>query len=585
MNLSYCFTKRVPGALIFVSLMLSACSGTPDKITPADESASLLPDTGAVQSTPVEELKPTNAKVMEHVFAAEAFGAEGDFSSAASEYLEAALASDDPEIAERAAKVAVASGEWQKVAMASDRWAVLQPESIDALQLAAGSRLREEDYTGAEYQLGKLLNLTRSDPTLSWEMVAKLLASSNDRDKANKVITHLIEDADAGSNPDALFARSTLAARNGDLQGAADWVQQAIDIDSSRADFLAWSGTLAVNLNNDELALERYRQARALNPSEPGIAMAYAELLKRGGDLESAYKILEGLPDIPEKRFSSVVFALDAEDKAMAMEIYRGFATAQYDDPSEAAFNAAQSAELLELPHDAISWYAKVGGERALRAQLRSAFLYAGLGELDKARQILAQLRIEAGELVITQSYQAESQILKEANRPKEAMLVLNAALQSQPDDEALRYERALLAVDLQQLDLAESDLRQIIEIQPENATALNALGYTLVDLTDRYEEAQQYILKAYELQPLEPSIIDSMGWLAYRLNRLDEAERYLQLAWASTESAEIAAHLGEVLWANDKQDEAREIWTQGLDIESDNVVLLDTLKRFGQYP
>lgn len=583
MNLYYCFTKQVLGALIFAILMLSACSSAPAKTTADEEDGPLLFDTGVMQIAPTEALKPTAPKVMEHVFAAEAFGAEGDLSSAASEYLEAALASDDPEIAERAARVALAAGEWQQVAMASDRWSVLQPDSIDALQLAAGSRLREEDYTGAEYQLGKLLVLTRSNPTLGWEMVAKLLASANDKDKANKVIGHLMGDTDASSIPDALFARSTLAARSGDLAGAAEWVQKAIDLDPSRADFLAWSGTLAVNLQNNELALERYRQAWVLNPSEPGIVMAYAELLKRDGDLESAYKILKGLPDTSEMRFSRVVFALDAEDKATAMEIYRDFATANYDDPSESAFNAAQSAELLELPRDAISWYAKVSGSRALRAQLRSAFLYAGLGELDEARRVLAQLRIQADDQGITQSYQAESQILKEAKQPEVAMQVLNAALKSQPDDEALRYERALLAVELQQLDLAESDLRQIIADQPENAAALNALGYTLVDLTDRYEEAQQLILKAYELQPLESSIIDSMGWLAYRLNRLDEAERYLQLAWASTESAEIAAHLGEVLWVNDKRDEAREIWTQGSNIESHNMVLLDTLKRFGQ--
>ncbi len=522
---------------------------------------------------------------MEHVFAAETYGAEGDFSSAASEYLAAALASDDPQVAERAAKVAIAAGEWQMVAMASDRWSVLQPDSLDALQLAAGSRLREEDYTGAEYQLGRLVKLTKSDSSLGWEIVAKLLATATDRGKANQVINHLVEDADAGSDPDALFARSTLAARNGDLEAAADWVKTAIDIDPTRADLLAWAGTLAVNLKDDDLAVERYRQAWKVNPEEPGIAMAYAELLKRGGDLKLAFQVLEGLPDTPEMRFGRIVFALEAEDKATAMDMYQSFAKAKYEDPSEAAFQAAQSAELLELPREAIDWYAKVSGARALRSQLRSAFLYAGLGDVDEARKLLAQLRIQADDQVITQSYQAETQILKEAGRSDDAMQVLDAALKAQPDDATLRYERALLAVDLLQLDLAESDLRHIIADQPENAAALNALGYTLADLTDRYEEAQEYILKAYELQPLESSIIDSMGWLAYRMNRLDEAERYLQLAWASTEGAEIAAHLGEILWVNGKQNEAREIWTQGLDIESTNKILIETLKRFGEYP
>lgn len=585
MNLSYCFTNRVPGALIFVAVMLCACSGTPQKTSAAEESPPLVDTAAAERIVPPEKLKPTDPQVMEHVFAAEVYGAEGDLTSAATEYLQAALTSDDPEIAERATQVAVASGEWQIVVLASSRWSMLQPDSVEALQLAAGSRLREEDYTGAEYQLGKLLAVTQSEPALGWELVAKLLATANDRGKANKIIGYLMEDNNAAGIPDALFARSTLAARNGNLTEATEWVEKAIEIDPARADFLAWSGTLAVNQKNDALALERYRQAWTINPSEPGIAMAYAELLKRNGDMKSAYAVIDSLPSSPEMRFSGIVFALDADDKDTALDMYQGFAKANYDDPSDAAFNAAQSAELLKLPREAIDWYAKVTGARAVRAQLRSAFLYAGMDEVDDARKILLQLRNGADEAVITQSYQAESQILKEVNRPDEAMEVLSTALKAHPDDVALRYERALLAVDLLQIDLAESDLRRIIKDQPENAAALNALGYTLVDMTDRYEEAQQYIVKAYELQPLEPSIIDSMGWLAYRLDRLDEAERYLQLAWSSTESADIAAHLGEVMWVNGKQGEAKAIWLQGLDLDSENKVLLETLKRFGEYP
>jgi Flp pilus assembly protein TadD len=141
------------------------------------------------------------------------------------------------------------------------------------------------------------------------------------------------------------------------------------------------------------------------------------------------------------------------------------------------------------------------------------------------------------------------------------------------------------LAVGLGRLELAESDLRRIISVQPENAAAINALGYTLADLTERYDEAEQLILQAYELQPEDPSIIDSMGWISYRLGRLREAEKYMREAWTAMRNAEVAAHLGEVLWVRGQKDEARSLWKLGLEMEDDNEVLINTMQRFGETP
>ena len=148
MNFSYCFMKRVSCAFIFVLFLVSACSSVP----PAGSAQA--PETppgvdGAGQNEPVAEaldtsdLSPTDPDVMYHVMAAEVLGAEGDLAGASAEYLEAALLSQDPEIAERATRVAVSAGEWQMVTLASDRWAMLEPDSLEAHQLAAGSRLRE----------------------------------------------------------------------------------------------------------------------------------------------------------------------------------------------------------------------------------------------------------------------------------------------------------------------------------------------------------------------------------------------------------------------------------------------------------
>jgi Flp pilus assembly protein TadD len=131
-------------------------------------------------------------------------------------------------------------------------------------------------------------------------------------------------------------------------------------------------------------------------------------------------------------------------------------------------------------------------------------------------------------------------------------------------------------------IEIAEYDLRIVLADEPDNAAALNALGYTLADQTDRYEEAETLIRRAYELQPNDPSITDSMGWVAYRLGRLEESANYLRQAWSMDKNPEIAAHLGEVLWAMGEEDQAREIWREGLTIDSEHELLADTLRRMG---
>ena len=585
MNFDYCFTKTVSCALIFVMLMTVACTSTrvSNTQTVADVGSVVPENVPSEQSK--RELTPTDSELMYHVFAGETLGAEDDFSGAAAEYLEAALASEDPEIAERAARVAVSAGEWQMVALASDRWAMLDPSSLDARELAAGSRLREGDYVGAEYQLGRILELSSDNQAEGWRTVIALLAPANDKVRVNKVLDNLLEEFDAESNVDAQFARSHLAARDGDLVTATDYVDKAIELDPSRADLYAWSGRLAVNRGMQSLALDRYKQAWQAAPEDQVIAMAYAELLKRNDELDAAQLVLAELPDQPEMRFARIIFALDSGDRNNAELLYQGFASAQYEDASEAAFHAAQSAELLDYPSEAIEWYQQVTGERSVRAVMRQAFLLAGAGEIDRARKLLTQLRdLEDGN-VRSQSYQAEAQILQDAGRQDDALQLFNEALTVLSEDISLRYGRALLAVNLDKLELAERDLRRVISVQPANAAAINALGYTLADLTDRYDEAELLINQAYELQPDDASIIDSMGWISYRRGRLAEAEVYLREAWKLMRNAEIAAHLGEVLWSAGQKDEARSLWQLGVQMEGDNEILMDTMQRFGESP
>ena len=176
--------------------------------------------------------------------------------------------------------------------------------------------------------------------------------------------------------------------------------------------------------------------------------------------------------------------------------------------------------------------------------------------------------------------YLGEAELLSVAGEYQQAMEVYDEGVALFIDHSQLLYGRALLAERLDRLDQTEADLRLILANDPGHVHALNALGYTLVDRTERYEEGLQYIKQAYRQRPDDPAILDSMGWAYYRLQRLEEAEHYLRRAYTLQPDAEIGAHLGEVLWVMGHQDEARQIWQEASELDPDHPVLRETLQR-----
>jgi len=191
-------------------------------------------------------------------------------------------------------------------------------------------------------------------------------------------------------------------------------------------------------------------------------------------------------------------------------------------------------------------------------------------------------LRLKNPEQAV-QFYLLEGQVLSDAGLQQPAYDLYTKALAENPDTEDLLYARALTAEKLGNLDAAETDMLRILANDPDNIRAMNALGYTLADKTNRYDEALAYITSAYEKTPDDPAIIDSMGWVQYRLGNLDNARRYLQQAWELTGDSEIGAHLGEVMWQQGDHEAARKVWEKATESAPDNAVLQDTLKRFNQ--
>jgi tetratricopeptide (TPR) repeat protein len=175
----------------------------------------------------------------------------------------------------------------------------------------------------------------------------------------------------------------------------------------------------------------------------------------------------------------------------------------------------------------------------------------------------------------------AEEQMLRDAKQNVEAFDVLSRALAELPDNVDLLYARALVAEKLNRIEVAEKDLRRILKKDPKNPNALNALGYTLADRTSRYTEALALIEQALALKPDDPFILDSLGWVHYRLGNHAEAVRHLRAAFDKRADAEIAAHLGEVLWVTGDRNGAESIWKNALQLTPDNEALLGVISKF----
>ncbi len=239
--------------------------------------------------------------------------------------------------------------------------------------------------------------------------------------------------------------------------------------------------------------------------------------------------------------------------------------------------------QAADQQHDfkgAEAWLAKIDNpKRALEVQARRASLLAREGKVKEARELIRRVPEKTPDDARAKVL-AEAQVLRDAKLWRDASDVLTQANKKFPDDVDLIYEQSMMAEKLNRLADMERLLRRVIELKPDHQHAYNALGYSLAERNLRLPEARTLIKKALELSPGEPSITDSLGWVEYRLGNRDEAVRLLREAYRGQPDAEIAAHLGEVLWVSGQTDEARKVWREGRQRDATNDVLRETLAR-----
>ncbi len=505
---------------------------------------------------------------------------DNDLAGGARHYAHAARLGTDPAVAEQATRLAIAVKDWQLARTSLARWQQLAPDLPGVVQARAWVALGTGDEDAAFDDLAMLAGRGGAD---AWRLVAQALLGAEDADLAARVLARLATAQRLGSEEGIWLAVSQLAWKLDDKPLAERTAREAVERFHG-SDAYAWSAHLAMQRGDEAAARAAYVAALAQEPDSIRLRTGYAALLSDAGDNKEAARVLAGGPQGDATYAGRAAYAARADDKAGLAALYRELEADDAPRSDDRLYLLGQVAELIGKPDAAQAWYAQVSDEDEhwFDARVRRVVL---LDQQGKTTEALAAVRLLAAQAatdpeLLGNAYLLEADLLARKGRRDEALAIHARALQSLPDDPRILYARALLRVEMQDIAGAERDLRRIIERDPENAEALNALGYTLVDQTDRTHEALQLIERAIRLKPDEPAIIDSLGWARYRLGDLDAAVRDLRRAYAKQPDAEIAAHLGEVLWVMGRRDEAREIWEQGRKKDAENKALIDTIRR-----
>jgi len=504
----------------------------------------------------------------------------GDLDTAANRFVQAAQVSDDPDIAAQATRVAIAAKQWKQAHTALERWQILRGEDPGLWQARAMLALHDGN-TDAAY--ADFLRLAQQPEAKGWRSISQALLDAGDKKQAAELLERLATPELLGSKSDTWVVASQLADRLEARPLAQTLAQRAME-KFHTADTYAWAAQLKVKADDKAGARALFSAALKRNSKDARLRIAYAALLGELGDNAEAAKVLaQGKQD--DYTYSArAAYAARANDKKLLEPLYRELKAVKPPRSGPRLNLLGELAELLDHKAEAQGWYAQVpdDDEHWFDAQLRYTLLLDGSGKTVESLDSVHRLEARAGDATkeLGDAYLLEAEILNKHQRGDESVAVYDRGLKALPDDTRLLYARALLNGELDHVDASVRDLRHLLELKPEDADTMNALGYTLADRTDRKDEALSLIEKALKLKPGEPAIIDSLGWAQYRLGHLDDAVTQLRTAFSKQPDAEIAAHLGEVLWVSGQKDEAKKVWEQGRKKDAKNKVLLETIKR-----
>lgn len=534
----------------------------------------------AVDAERTEEL------VQYHVLAAELAGQRGQSEIAAQEYIKALRLAPSLELAERATQVTAYAGQVELAMEAATEWVRLAPEKLEPriilmrVAVALGQASEATDHAlfiVDHHPKGKRQAFIDISHALAGEV--------GKPDAALAVMEGLREEFSESAELE--YSTALLALKLEDFEVALASISRALALRDEWAEAMLLKSTALLRLGQTAEAINNVNAADLDESQQIKLHLSFARLLLQqelGEPAADQYqRVLELDDEQPEALYAMGILRLNMGD----MDAAYGYFLTLFEEvgakTDTAAYYLGGIEESREQYAEALGWYEQVKeGDRYLDASQRRAFVLFKLGRLDEARASLQKLRDAQPDMAV-QFYLAEGELLYEARLLEEAMALYNEGLEFYPDEIDLLYGRSLIAEQLGRLTLSERDLRRILELEPGDARGLNALGYILANHTQRYEEALELITQALAQTPDDAAVIDSMGWVHFRLGDLDTALEYLSRAYDRMPDPEVAAHLGEVLWEMGRQEQAQDILEQALQDDPENAVLRDTIKRLIQ--
>ena len=505
----------------------------------------------------------------------------GDSEIATESYLRLAKTTRDPRVAQRATEVALLSHKPVMAMAAATIWVELDPNSVVAHQTIAALLVSAGKLDEARPHLDKLLAV-EGDVSKFFMQLNNLLVRNVDKAETLELVQQFAEPYP--ELPEAHFAVSQAAWLANQFDIAQQQMKLVLTLRPDWEMAAIHNGRILRRISSAS-AIEFYESYLETYPKANKTRITFARMLVAEKNyIKARSQFQQLLTENPEN--ANVVLAvgllsMELQDFDAAEENFKKTLELGYKDLNTIRFYLARIYEKTQRIDMAMEWYRSVTrGNQFLSAQIRYAFLLSKQGKLSEARKHLQQLPVkndqQRAHLIVT-----EAELLREAGAHQEVFYLLSNGLEKLPDYPELLYDRAMAAEKIGKLDVLERDLRKLIQLKPDHAHAHNALGYSFAEHSNRLPEALELIEKAIKLSPEDPYIIDSLGWVYYRMGNLNNGVSYLKQAFVIKRDPEIAAHLGEVLWMQGTKEEAKEVWRSTIKSHPGNEVLLNTMKKF----
>ncbi len=583
------FIKRTPAkrlitALSFSLLFISGCSSLQ---TTNEAGTSSEPSETTTIYLP-EEQQPNKVApsgltedILYKLMVAEIAGQRGELDLSIKNYMELAKQVKDPALAERATRIMIYARKDKEALEAAHLWVKYAPDNMEAHQILAAMFIRNNNPDEAVQELEQVLKKHPEETGKTMQMLANFLNRPEDKGTAFKVMDRLM--ASRQDNAEAMFAYGLLTLRAGDTEKAAEIIEKVTKLAPEEQNYQLVYLSILEKEGDKEAAFKYLESLLEKNPDDFNLKIAHARMLADLGRYDEAREEFKALtvsnPENTDAHYALGLMNLQTNHSREAKEQFKYLIKKQVL-VNEASYYLGQIAEFEKNFEEAIKWHKAIDNSSPhyFDAQIKIAVAKARLGKLDESKATLAKIQPQNHKQEL-QLVRVKAEILIEEGKLEEAKAIYDQAI-GDGNDPDLLYSRAMLAEKMGRIDLLEKDLKTIIENDPKNADVLNALGYTLADRTNRYQEAYGYIKRALDLSPDNFYILDSMGWVLYRLGRLDESIKYLKRAKELNDDPEVSAHLSEVLWVKGDKKEAREVLNSALKTTPEDEKLLEVLKR-----